>query len=558
MDTESPVLIDTGSGYTLKYKGKYLYSSMQPESLVNKRVERLQLSEKTLVFIPSLGLGYGINSLLEKLPLSSHIIVVEADQALFHFAAHQKKVPIPSHKKVTLVRTESIHELINLVAALGFRKFRKVSMCILSGGFHFFKQLYEEMFHSLEKEIQQYWKNKMTFIHMAPLWIKNIFLNLPVIHDACDSSTLKTDMPVVVAGAGPSLEESIAIIKKVRNKVILLVVDTAFPFFYHLWEHGEIKLLPDFVFILESQIVNLKDFVSCKNPGIPCICDITSHPGVMRLFTDKKYLFASRFSDIKLFDRLEKSGLLPMQFPALGSVGVAALYAALHLTSGPIFVTGLDFGYSEHMTHCRGTAHYHYFESLSSRLTPLESLVSSAIAARPLVRKKGKQDKIVLTDLILSTYAGQIPGIVGDRGGVYDIGKHGLDLGLPGVNEEAVAAIIGEGEKFKQPGPKNTTGFTSMDQLKAMEFLIKEKEYIDECRTLITPLIKEAPPGRTDFSRGEHTALVDLDYSYLHFPDQTALPVYDPNFLLRVLISLEHYEKVLTRALQQCPRGNQL
>lgn len=543
MDSDSPVLIDTGSGYTIKYKGTYLYSSLQPEILVEKKVKRFVLKEKTLFFIPSFGLGYGLTTFLHALPQSSHILCVEFDETLFRFALKKRVISLPSDSRLTIVRTESVNKLLECIRKIGIWKFRRAEMCTLSRGFHLYKEDYRKMFHFIEQEIQQYWKNKMTFVHMAPLWIKNIFLNLSLLETCSDINTLSCDLPVIVAGAGPSLEDSVREIKRARKKIILVAVDTAFPCLY------EQDLLPDFIFILESQVLNLKDFVICKNPGVPLICDITSHPGVIRLFKKKKYLFTSRFSNIRLFDRLKGTGFLPTEFPALGSVGVAAVYAALHLTKGPVFLTGLDFGYTHHKTHCRGTAHYQLFECVSSRFLPMEHLVYKSIRERPLVRQKGKQGTRVLTDLILQSYAGQIPGVVFERKGVFDIGKYGLDLGIPGVDFENTIGSTCDTLLYTSKEYEKKSGYRQPLPGDIKNFLCKEKAYLSECKEVIMPLVKNKTGVKTGFTEKVQGALLDVDYTYLHFPDHAALPVCEQTFLFRALISFEYYTKVLDRAL---------
>ncbi|MBN2532309.1 MAG: DUF115 domain-containing protein [Spirochaetales bacterium] len=542
MDSGGPVLIDTGSGYTIQYRGVFLYSSLEPENVVERKVRRLSLREKTLFFIPSPGLGYGLTTFLERLPPSSHILCVEIDEQLFSIA-QQKQRAVPHDTRLTIVRTGNIGELLNYIKTIGIFKFRRAEMCTLTRGFHLYKEQYQNMFRHIEQEIQRYWKNKMTFIHMAPLWIKNMFLNLSLLETCSDINTIATDLPVIVTGAGPSLEESTGEIKKLRKKVILVTVDTAFPCLY---EQG---ILPDFIFMLESQVANLQDFVICRDPGVPLICDITSHPGVIRLFKKKKYLFASRFSEIRLLERLNRAGFLPTEFPALGSVGVAAVYAALHLTRGPVLLAGLDFGYTKHMTHCKGTAFYRLLERISTRLLPLEHLVYKSIMARPLIRQKGKQGKTVLTDLILSSYAGQIPHIAGERDGIFDIGNDGLDLGLPGIEIMNVSEKIQEKGLYKNAGYEKESGYRLPQAGEVETFLLKEKEYLSECKKLIMPLVKGRNSIKAELPEKEHKALLDVDYTYLHFPDQASLPTSEQSFLFRALISFEHYDTVLEQAL---------
>ncbi len=94
MSFSEPVLIDTGRGFTVKYKKKYLYSSVDPLRTIEKRIHGLEIREQTLYYVPSLGLGYGLEDLLSRLPASCHILCVESDQPLMGLAVKWSHFPL--------------------------------------------------------------------------------------------------------------------------------------------------------------------------------------------------------------------------------------------------------------------------------------------------------------------------------------------------------------------------------------------------------------------------------------------------------------------------------
>ena len=94
MTEAEPRLVDTGRGYTVHYKGKALYSSRDPLGAAVRRVTQLDIKPKTLVLIPSVGLGYGLRELLARLPDSCHVLCIEADEHLFRLAVeHSRHLP---------------------------------------------------------------------------------------------------------------------------------------------------------------------------------------------------------------------------------------------------------------------------------------------------------------------------------------------------------------------------------------------------------------------------------------------------------------------------------
>ena len=84
MKPDEPRLTDTGGGVTVVYRNRNLYSPADPIGSALKRVRRFLAGphlERSLVLVPSLGLGYGLQELLDGLPRSSRVVCIEADQA---------------------------------------------------------------------------------------------------------------------------------------------------------------------------------------------------------------------------------------------------------------------------------------------------------------------------------------------------------------------------------------------------------------------------------------------------------------------------------------------
>jgi hypothetical protein len=244
--------------------------------------------------------------------------------------------------------------------------------------------------------------------------------------------------PVVVAGAGPSLDDAIDSIGSIRERIVLLAVDTAVA---PLLRRG---LEPDVVLVLDAQVANLLDFVGVEVGRLAVMADLSSAPGVLRR-AGRLYLYATRFAPLSLFDRLSARGLLPTTIPAMGSVGVTALHAAISLTTGPVLVAGLDFAYSGGRTHAKGTPGDERISSSSGRLRPAESLLSAAIIERRPFRRGGVPRGEVLTDLVLEGYAGQAARIVAAENRVFVLGHGGLDIGAPpcdGLPEDTTAAVL--------------------------------------------------------------------------------------------------------------------
>ena len=73
----SPRQIDTGSGITLEYQGRLLYSRVNPKSRALRIAREIELKPETLYVIPSPLLLYGIDDLLARLPENSFLLLLE-------------------------------------------------------------------------------------------------------------------------------------------------------------------------------------------------------------------------------------------------------------------------------------------------------------------------------------------------------------------------------------------------------------------------------------------------------------------------------------------------
>jgi hypothetical protein len=448
MSEDEPLLVDTGRGFTILHRGKNLYSSSEPREGALRRAEAARLQERCLVLVPGLGLGYGLDRLLERLPAGSHLLCAETDPKLRALAA---SFPPPRDPRFTLV--PDLQPAIRAARALGLHRFRRVQAVPLCGSYHLDRAGYDAILATLEEEIRQFWQNRITLAHMSRLWLRNLFTNLAILAlggeamappERGESRLLRAiapsgDRPVLVAGAGPSLEAALPRIARARDRLTVLAVDTALP---ALTDAG---LAPDWVYALEGQHYNLEDFLPGRDPGLTLLCDLSSCPAVLRLFPRRRP-FATRFHPLALFDRLQAAGLLPPELLPLGSVGVTAVQAALRLTAGPVLLAGLDFCYPARRTHARGTPSHRRGLASCTRLAPLGSGTLEALAARPLLRVRGKADREYVSDLVLRSYALQLRALAETSSRLYDLGAEGLETGARPLPAEAeLDALLASG-----------------------------------------------------------------------------------------------------------------
>jgi hypothetical protein len=472
-------------------------------------VEQIALEPKTLVFIPSLGLGYGISELLDKIPDSCHILCVEVDERLFKLALTAGPA-LPKSNRLTIIRTAQPKQAATVVHKLGLWRFRRLLPLHLSGGYQLYRREYRELQDALEEEIRLFWQNKLTLVAMADLWLKNLFTNLRLLPEAGDITELYTDRPVLVTGAGPSLEQRLDWIARIRKQIILMAVDTSLPVL------SEADLLPDWVFTLDAQIYTILDFIPCRDPRIKLLCDLTSNPQSLRLFPEL-FFFATRFYPLQLFDRLESAELLPTPLQPRGSVGVSAVEAALLMTKGPVLFTGLDFSYPQGQTHARGAPSQRAMHLKCTRIKACGMSAFETLLTRPRLWLEGKRGKRLLTDLVLQSYARQLRSIIADSPRTFDLGPEGLPVGAQKIRSFA------ELDQICIPSPPREDGVRSRasthrvhDRKRVVE---QVRTFCEKEQSLVSQAVRKlAEPGGEKADR-LHPQVEAVEYLLLSLPE---------------------------------------
>ena len=526
MTEAEPRLVETGRGCTISYKGKTLYSPRDPIGAAVRRVEKIELQPGTLIFIPSLGLGYGLAELLEKLPASCHILCIEADELLFKLGITREK-PLPKSSRLTIVRTVRPEQAAAIVQQLGPWRFRRVTALHLCGGYQLHRRTYRVALEAVEEEIRLFWQNKLTLAAMTELWLKNLFTNLRRLPAAGDIADLATNRPILVCGAGPSLEGSLEWIRRVRQEVILLAVDTALPVL------GEAALVPDWVLTLDAQFYTLQDFIPARDSRITLLCDLTSNPLALRLFPEL-FFFSTRFHPLTLFDRLESSSLLPSALPPRGSVGVSAVEAALSLTTAAVLFTGLDFSYPRNQTHARSAPSHLSALRRCNRLQPCGTNIFKTLLVRPRLWLEDKGGGRVLTDLVLQSYARQLRTVNSDGARSFDLSAEGLPVGAERIDKLSrlidLCAQLPEAEAGKTD-PASRPGTDSIGR-----FCEKEEGLLSEVLRSIAETGRVLPKD-----------LAPVEYLRLSLPGAYPERALNPSDLSRIAAQA----KMLSRCLQR-------
>jgi hypothetical protein len=565
--SESPREFPANRGFSVYYLGKTLLSRIDPVSQAERLAEEITARDGTLYFCPSPLYGYGLDRILKKLGKHSAILCVESDGQLFDLSARNmagllegEKLLSRELKPISLVKTGAGSEAA-LCAYVrktwGERRFRRVEVLRLTGGWQLFPELYESLADHLRRDLAASWGNAMTLIKLGRLYARNAVRNLALLPRAGDIAALDFGAdPVLVLGAGPSLDGVLGELEKKFGPSLgdpqsrpfrILCADTCIPC---IKERG---IRPDLAVILESQHWNLGDFSGARGWGIPSALDLSCLPASTRVLGGKISLFMIPWTGLRFFTRLENEGLLPSRLSPLGSVGLTAAELAISAGSGPVIAGGLDFSFTLDSYHARSSPGH---RTRLIRCCRFNSLINAATAYRAGVfQTASKTGLSVLSDPVMRMYRDLFEQEFGASPRICDIAGPGLSLGVRTLSCEEACGILAQeihwerrsGETVRAKRPEGLGKNREALKNRLAAFIEKEAAALLRLRDFLTGKVPPAPEEL-------ETLLDEADYLWAHFPECAGSGGRRPggvSFLKRVRTEIDPFLRLWEMTLRE-------
>lgn len=515
---QKPRLEETKQGLTVFFT-RYLYSQYSPSTRPKNLAQLAPIEKNSLYIVPSPLLGYGLVDLLNRITDDSFILAIEVSQELFHLCTPHLEESLKNHPRLKIVRLDNTASLQRVLEELGLWRFRRVRCVELNAGIHIFPKIYEEMTTFTMKVLSDYWKNRHSLGVLGRFWIRHFYANLACIHPA--SIEWNSKKPIVVVGAGPSLDTLTDFLKQFENHLEIWAIDTALA---SLIDQG---IKPDVVCVLETQAWNHLDFHGIDGREITVLADISSYPHSLTLKGLRTCLFSSEFAKLQFFKRLKEFGVNLEHVPPLGSVGLTAVYLALSHSQGPIFLSGLDFAYTPGKSHARGTSMHKWQLTHITRTNPVPGWTASM--QRPRLKAKGYTKNELDTDAVLAGYAHMFRSHFGNSTRLFAL-SGGLDIGVPLIEQEEAIRLIHEQENATSKEGELRRFTMDYSPSTVQKFLQEELQAFDRVIECWEDYVHEKSDAHALVQ-----ALDGLDQVYCDFPDSPPLPKKDNSFLVRAV-----------------------
>lgn len=315
-----------------------------------------------LIYLFGLSNGYYVKELLKLIEKNETVIIYEPMKEMLFYAMDNFDLKdIITNPKVFI-----FVEGINSTQLKDFVEQSGATMVYGDGtliNLPYYDQLYKDKYEWYKELYTQKWITAMVDRNTATAFGKE-WANATVDNLTCALESgiiekykgiIPQDIPVIVVAAGPSLELNVDVLKKVKDKAVILAVDTSLNCLY---EHG---IEPDFAVTLDVH----KPMFLFENPlgkTVPMIISISGNPSVVEYSEGKKIFFDyTNFLGKVKYGANYYNGINPS-----GSVATATFEIARYMGAKTIILVGQDLAYKGDSSHVMGLRLYRNHDKFTS------------------------------------------------------------------------------------------------------------------------------------------------------------------------------------------------
>jgi hypothetical protein len=371
-ENTTDLVIRISSGKEIRYYGGS--PSVEAEYSV---IHGLDLSAGSITCIVGVGLGYTVQAVLNKMTLGHHVLVLEPNPGILKSALHQVDVADAINSGdlyITEPDQKAIEDFfIDLLSRGVISNNLRIIVDPRSQGLG-------DEYTIGSKRIEEGFRYATTMVGNAALVgrssIQNEIENTIVVSLSPGLDTLKPQMkgkPVLLVGAGPSLDQSIEKIYRAQEKMYVLSFAASWK---SLLTNG---LSADFIL---SSDKNVQSVAALKHTRfaqkIPLIFSSSCHPHFIKNFTGPRIVAPQK----AFYPLLPSHNNHEVALTTGTSVAVFAFNVAVYLEADPIVFIGLDLAVDK-VTHASGHHFSGEFDPDDPRLKRVVGVKNTSIQSFP-------------------------------------------------------------------------------------------------------------------------------------------------------------------------------
>lgn len=358
-------LLDTPTGDpTAKIGGQLLHSQRDPRREAVRLFDGATQQPKLLI-LEGNALGYHAEEYLKSFA-DGELWVIEPDIPLFLWVCSVRDLTgVISSSRVTLFLGAPA---TSISYALASTEGTDVRVAKIRSVYQKDLDYYNEVERSIDNLLSRRRVNRNTLKKFGALWVRNLFRNLPILQRAAGVWRLEgffEGVPVLLLAAGPSLGEILPVLGRLRERMVVVAVDTA------VFSINEAGITPDLLVVVDPQYLNSRHLDGVETSGTIVIGYSSTHPRAFRREYSGCFLGNSPFP---LGKTIEKGTDVRGGLGSGGSVATTAWELSRVMGATAIYCGGLDLGFPGGHTHHRSSLFERWMLHSATRLNPMECM----------------------------------------------------------------------------------------------------------------------------------------------------------------------------------------
>ncbi len=333
-----------------------VHSKIDPSAEGRLWAEQFEMENRTAYFVLGCGLGYHILALQKNIPPDSKIIVAVSEVEMQLLLSLKEKVPahLFSQDIILLLRSMQEHNMAVISHQFMLKhQIKKLKVCPYRPAMRLAQNFYDSCQESIVKRIEQTMSGTFNVLFWTgALFTKNFCKNIvhivenPGIQKV--SKLFSQETPVVVVGAGPSLDKNIQVLKEMRSDVVIIAAGSA------MAALKRAEIVPHFLFIVDAWSAMFDAVKDSVNSQTVLIANYVTNEQVIDVYPGKKIFVLS--NDVPPLTALRKYLPKTENLSHAISVSTLAVDFAQACGSTKVILVGQDlsFPYGNKQQHALG------------------------------------------------------------------------------------------------------------------------------------------------------------------------------------------------------------
>ena len=431
--SENKLVSARNGSLTIMKDGVYLHSRHYPEREAEKLIDREIDDSTAFCLFYGFGLGYHIEAFQKKYP-ETLFAVIEPDTALFRQALSCRDYTELFHSDSWNLLLGSEAEAVTVL--LDRIKTDKIQSFLLRPLYLSNREYYDKLDKIVRDYISRREINANTHQRFSRLWISNISRNAFLLSRAAGVYNLKDifgGKPALLIAAGPGLDRVLPLLPLLRERLLLVCVDTA------LRACLNTGIEPDFTVLTDPQYWNARHLDRCTLRKSILVSDVSTYPTVFRQSEGPLFFCSTPFP---LGEYLEKRTEIKGKLRSGGSVATAA-WDLIRLMGCPrIYCAGLDLSFPEKQTHYKGSTFEERVHTLCGRFNTGETAGWQALYSGLPYLSEDYRGRPLLTDQRMKIYISWFEKQMDSYPEVHSFNLSGRGVRLEGMPEEQLESLL--------------------------------------------------------------------------------------------------------------------